>query len=81
MVRWLGDTLSWARRYEGKEKCGVGTERKHTSAWSILIIASIGSVFWYFDLDVSGGVELWRRARQALQARKADGFLRDLQVE
>lgn len=58
-----------------------GAEAYSTSSWSKLVGASIGSVFWYFDLDVSGGVKLWRRARQALQERKADGFLRDLQVE
>lgn len=56
--------------------------RNWAEACTLLVYISwIVSVFGFFDLDVSSGVKLWRRARQALQERKADGFLCDLQVE
>lgn len=37
--------------------------------------------FWYLHLDVSGGIQLRRCAREAFQHRVADGLLCDLQVE
>lgn len=38
-------------------------------------------MFWDPVPDISGGVQLWWRARQAFQHRVIDGLLRDLQVE
>lgn len=37
--------------------------------------------FWFLHLDVFGGVQLWRRAGEAVQHRVTNGLLCDLQVE
>lgn len=64
-VQW---SMNWAQAYT-------------ISTWSKEFGELITPVFCYYDLGISGGVQLWWRARQAFKQRVIDGLLCDLQVE
>lgn len=79
MVRWPGGISPWARRCVSSEreaKMDCLCQRKEND-----VLCHSGSLLCFWNLDVFGGVQLWWRAREAIQHGVTDGLLCDLQVE